>query len=72
MSAEQRIERLIQNMPLQIAEQLKQHFREYSEGKMSRKGMRKKFLSQIWQQTRMTIDTIDVLQQKKQRVLKKE
>lgn len=56
---EARIDRMIENMPLQIAENLKAYFILYKAGEINRKELKKKFDTTIWTLMDTTCNTID-------------
>ena len=56
---ELRIDRMIENMPLQIAESLKYYFIEYKGGKINRKEFMERYNKYIFQMVETTCNTID-------------
>ncbi len=55
----ERIDRLIENMPLQIAKNLEAYFLLYKNGEIDRKELKKKFNTTIWTLMDTTCNTID-------------
>lgn len=56
---EARIDRMIKNMPLQIAVELERYFTEYKDGKLSRKELMTRYNGSISQMVETTCNTID-------------